>query len=123
MAAIMVHIYNIDPSYDLTNQDSKSLESVWIGTLPPEVEVQRNDWYRQELAAGKTTAGNFADILDKTARTYSRNREYINLVAAEEKQTFIDSTIVPAVGAPFIFSSSSVIDNSELAEKGYITIG
>jgi len=123
MAAIMVHIYSIDPSYDLTNIGSRSLQDVWIRTLRPEDEAQRIEWYQQELTNGKTTSDDFANILDKTARTYSRGRGYVNLADAEEKKTFIDTVIVPDVGAPFTFVSSSVTDDTELAEKGFITIG
>jgi hypothetical protein len=122
MSAIMSQIYNIDPSFDLTNIDSRELQHVWIATLPPEIEVQRQDHLQLEISEGVTLLQDFAMVLDKTARTYTRNRQYTTLAAAQERKVFQDSVIIPEVGAPFTIVSSTVLDDVTIVDIGFITL-
>lgn len=121
MPCIATQVYTIDPSYDLALIDSQELQHVWMGTLEPEVEIQRENFLQMEINSGTTTLMDFAAILDKTARTYTRSRDYTTLEAAQNRKQFMDDVIGPDIGAPFTFTQSFITEDASLTEKGWIT--
>ena len=119
MSAVITHIWTIAGSVDLTEATAQTVDELWKNTMDPAVKSAWQTISENEINDGVTERDNWLIILDKSARTMSRKREFVNIAEATTKKNWIDSNM--SSFGDFTKTYTMADDDTALTQTGFIT--
>ena len=121
MPATLKIVYTINPALDLSDHDDFTAGDLMHTEYGNSITESLVSSLNQLVQEGVTAHEQARIVLDRPARTFTIERPFTTLAAADARKTWIESNI-PGTTATFTRSLLEVNDNTSVANPGVFTI-